>query len=225
MQYYIKSKKSGSVKTLCTCEIDRSGKVKIASKIFMQIAHFSVLLNQIKTLPDNSDKKKIVFSDTLYAIRKDQQETGDLQELCKVWKSEYKKSRNESYPDFTAKELGMLKTVTIQVKEIQAFFACEEWFANTKTVGEFVKHLQDVRDFMAKQKQDTKKPAVPDTPTNTYLQSLKTKEDKVYVLKEWQKAGWEIHKDYNPAVGKFIYRFNTTPKKVADAISSLYDKK
>ena len=61
----------------------------------------------------------------------------------------YKKHLNVSYKA-TGADAGKLKTHVISEPEMEAYFACTEWFAKTKSVAGLVRHLNEVRAWMQK---------------------------------------------------------------------------
>ncbi len=164
MRYYIKSKKTGRVKTLLFFDIhlDSYGKYLTSNfdtKTEIGFNHLLTLLEMVNNHVLNSanfGKKRIEINEFTYAVLKQTnspEENETLANNANLWRKVYEKNRNFKYAQFTSKEKQILKKQNWKPDLVQAWFDCDEWFAKTKTVIQFDKYISEIADWLNTKKQ------------------------------------------------------------------------
>ncbi|WP_338813638.1 hypothetical protein V9L05_19900 [Bernardetia sp. Wsw4-3y2] len=160
MRYYIKSKKSGSVKTLLFFDTSEDFFTQIALKKNMKVVHLIDLFTLINThilTSENFGKKRIEINEHTYAVLKQTnspEENEVLANNANLWRKVYERNKGFKYAkDFTTKEKQILKKQNWTPELVQAWFDLSEWYAKTKTISFFDKYISEVQDWLNTQKQ------------------------------------------------------------------------
>lgn len=129
MRYYIKSKKTGSVKTLLffdTLPVQTHSSAslqQIALKKDMKVGHLIdlfILINTHILNPENFGKKRIEINEHTYAILKETNSTEENEVLANnanLWRKVYERNKGFKYAkDFTTKEKQILKKTKLDTR-------------------------------------------------------------------------------------------------------------
>lgn len=160
MRYYIKSKKSGSVKTLLFFDTSEDFFTQIALKKNMKVVHLIDLFTLINThilTSENFGKKRIDINEHTYAVLKQTNSTEENEVLANnanLWRKVYERNKGFKYKqEFTTKEKQILKKQNWTPELVQAWFDCPDWYAKTKTISFFDKYTSEIQDWLNTQKQ------------------------------------------------------------------------
>ena len=155
MRYYIKSKKTGSVKTLLFFDTSKDFFTQIALKKDMKAIHLIelfTLINEHILTSENFGKKRIEINEHTYAILKETNSTEENEVLANnanLWRKVYERNKGFKYAkDFTTKEKQILKKQNWTPELVQAWFDCSEWYAKTKTISFFDKYISEIQDWL-----------------------------------------------------------------------------
>lgn len=160
MRYYIKSKKTGSVKTLLFFDTSEDFFTQIALKKNLKVVHLIDLFTLINThilTSENFGKKRIDINEHTYAVLKQTNSTEENEVLANnanLWRKVYERNKGFKYKqEFTTKEKQILKKQNWTPELVQAWFDCDEWYAKTKTISFFDKYISEIQDWLNTQKQ------------------------------------------------------------------------
>lgn len=113
------------------------------------------------------------------------------------WCQAYKAAKGLAYK-VSDKDAGMLKKATVTPELLAAFFACNEWWAMPKSIGNYVSRQNELADFM---KNGVSKAAAPQYP-DTWSRELERKyEGDVLTGYFKHLMGLGFEKKYTPGGG------------------------